>query len=336
MPILDGTPSDLKQLVQKDVLDIVSIVIYMYTCVKSDKLFNMKLLKAFAYVLKRSLTNPAYYPEILKTDFRFSLKYFMTVAVLATVVVTARTTIPLIPEVQEVIYESLEQTLTIYPEDLVISAEDGDWAVNQTEPYAIKTPEFLENSSEESYQTQTGDIPSNLMVFDHNGTLNDLEKYDTFVLVNAANAIVLNERGTVEVYPLDNLPEGEITQETYAGWLDTFREWLKFLPAVIVLFVLAAAFFYYTGFRMLYLLAYALILKIVGGSLKLTLSYRDYYRIGMHSMTLPVAIELLLILLVVEFGFPFWFLLVNLAFGYVVLRRMAGGGESEVKEAPKA
>jgi len=271
----------------------------------------MRRLKAFWYVYKRSLMDVDYYKDLLKIKVEFSLKYFLMLAATAALITTVRFTVPAIPRVQSTLDDLLNEFAAIYPDDLVITTQDGMWKINKPEPYTIPTPPIL--------QIEDAELPMNLIVFDHGGTINDLDEQDAYVVINDVNLIALNSQNRVEAYPLDSLPNGELTKADIAEFIQGLRGFTKYIPLIIVSFVLLGTLFYFIIYRMLYLLVVSLVLLATGNLKGMKNGFGTYYKIALHTLTLPLTIELMFILLGVDVAFPFWFMGINLVFGITVI-----------------
>ena len=97
----------------------------------------MKRAKAFPYVFFHSLTSIAYYREILKTKRSFSIKYFLGLATMASIVSALNLAIRVTPTVREAMNTVLYQMEAMYPNDLVIKTNNNAWEINQNEPFVI-------------------------------------------------------------------------------------------------------------------------------------------------------------------------------------------------------
>ncbi len=277
----------------------------------------MKRIKASGYVFTKSLTSPSYAKDIVKTNFSFSLKYFAVLAFVASifsVVVMAK-------DVTQDLFltlSSVEETIvSSYPEDLIITLENGELSTNQPEPKIFEFPERTE-----------GD-PENLLVFDSNGTLEDLNNYDTLILVNKTNVLVRGN-GNIEVYPLADFPNTQITSETVRELAVSARPFLNALPYIALFFVFIATLVYYFGFRLVYLIIVAAILGLVGLLAGLKLKFAKYYQIAIHAITLPLVIEVLAKTLNFSIMLPFWFLTLNVLVGIVWIASLRKHGFNDV------
>jgi len=161
-------------------------------------------------------------------------------------------------------------------------------------------------------------LPSNFMVFYKNGTIEDLEKYDAFMLVNAKNVIVQNTN-KIESYPISEVPDGEFNKNSLLSAIENVKKIIG--PIEIGIIVLMSFFvilynFVYRAFYLLFVGAFVWIISMVSGAGH---TFKQSYRISLHAMTLPVVIELMLITADAEFTLPFWFMLLNMIFATVVV-----------------
>ena len=135
----------------------------------------MKKIKTFLYVLKNSISSPKYYNDIVKTKINFSIKYFLALSLLVSVISVIGYSITYLPNyISEIntAYKSIEEG---FPEDLIIEFKDGTWSSNKEGPVIIKQVDLGEGSK----------LPENLFVFDRDGTIEKIDEYNTMFLVNS-------------------------------------------------------------------------------------------------------------------------------------------------------
>jgi hypothetical protein len=278
----------------------------------------MKKLKAFAYILKKSLTSLEYYKDVIKTELGFSIKYLASLAFILAIIVTVKISIFSTPKIQSALKTGMEDAREIFPKDLIITAESGQITINQPEPYAIPFPEEYTANLEE---TATEAFPKNIVVFDSDGTLNDMATYETLALVNNTNLLLQNTTKT-EVYPLNDMPDGQLTYDRVSQNVNDVIDLLKYTPLIIFVAVLVGLMIYYVGIRAFYLVFVALILMVIGLLQKQKHPFQDYYQVALHTMTLPLLLEVVLILVGVSVNVSWLFGLINLVFGFLVLNKL--------------
>ncbi len=289
----------------------------------------MQKLKTFARTYINSIKNFNYYKDVAAAKTSFSVKYFILLGLFAAVISSTAIAIPLIPEVNIVVNNALDEISAIYPEELVLKSKEGKWEVNQPEPYAIRTPEFFKNATTEN--NQPVNFPSSLVVFDHNGTIDDLKERDTLVLVNDTNIITVDEKGKIEAYPLESIPEGEINHGHFVEFMNSLRNYARFIPAVIIFFVFVGTAFYYILFRLGYAFLVAFLLKIFLKATNTNLDSKALYRIALHTMTPVLTAEVIISIIGTRLEIPFLFLAANIAFAGFVIKKITGTTEPKAK-----
>jgi len=275
----------------------------------------VKKIKAFFYVAYKSVVSPKYYGEILKTPFEFSLKYYAVLVLIAAVITSVGTYFIEAPKIKDTFQNALTEAEKVYPEDLIFTIKAGEWEINKPEPLVIPFPGTYEAKDKEK-------LPENLVVFDKAGTVEDLEKRNTAILVNEKNLLV-KKAGEPGVYPLKGIPDTTLDKGKVVGAIGDVRKisgWL--LPLILILPVFAGLMVYYAIFRGLYLLMIGGLLFILGKALKTAVSYRDAFRTGLHAMTLPVLIDTTTSLINLQLPVTYWFLAINLIVGVLVLREV--------------
>jgi len=259
----------------------------------------MKKLKAFWYILKRSLLDPLYYKELLSTSFGFSYKYLWT---LLTFLVVA-SLIPLIglyisnrPQIPESLRGIRSTLISLYPDELELRISNGKLYTNVDEPYEIPVP------------SEWGDLgKQNLAVIDTQATVEDYPDTDAFVLATR-NAIVYPDRGsnneslTTRVFYFR-----EITRSVYVDkdlynrifiQLDPYIEkapmlidWVVLIGALTLPFL--GGLVWSTGV-LLGLLFNSFFIFIIARILKFQFTYGQMYRLGMHGITWSLLTQVLL------------------------------------------
>lgn len=279
----------------------------------------MKKIKAFFYVAYKSIVSPKYYRELLKTNFDFSIKYYVVLILIAATITSVGTYLIEGPRAKRVVENVLSQIETSYPEDLVFTIKDGGWEVNKPLPLIF---EFPKTEIKDGGRFQQEPISKNLLVLDKNGTVEDLKKYDTIILVNESN-VLIRKAGEPDVMPLKDMPNTTLDKAKVmaatgnarglAGWV---------LPLAIILFAFSGAVVYYTVFRGIYIVVVGAIIFGLGKLMRTGVDFKKAVRVGIHSMTLPILVDIGLSLANLGAVVPFWFMVLNLLIAFLALREM--------------
>jgi len=284
----------------------------------------MNKIQTFLYVLKNSVSSSKYYNDILKTNIQFSIKYFIALSFIASVIFTTAVSINIIPNTLAGIRSFVDEIGEIYPGDLVIEFKDGMWEINKEEPLYIKMPKLPADSF--------ANVPENLIVFDKNGTIDKLGDYNTVILLNSENMIQVNGNQVVSTQPIKAIPNVKIDKGLIDSRLSEMGKVIGalpyILPLLILLFVFAINYILPGVFNILII---GLGLFIVSMVMKKNMRYESALKIGIHSMTIPMLIQALIMFIPnMNLVVPGWLLLTSFGIGIYFLSKV--DTQSEVKK----
>ncbi len=269
----------------------------------------MKILKTFGYAYYNSISSLAYYRDVLAAKTSFSLKYVLALGVVFTIITTANFTIRIYPKVTAFIDKLPTEIAKVYPEELVISGKNNEWFINQPEPYAIEFP----------YKEQFKELEDlnmkNLVVFDKQGTMETFAAYDTLILVGNKFAYARDNNNKISATPLTDIPEGSFTKQTLINAVSEIMPMIKSIVSVAPLIVGLLYLLANTSMMVFYALILALLLLLASALFKKGLTYTEGFRIGLHAITLPWTIKILISLMGVTIPIPLWFTLLALMVG---------------------
>lgn len=253
----------------------------------------MNKLIAFANTLKKSLTNPGYYADILSAPFSFSLKYLFVLLFLIALIrgiVFSIAFIPTVPKIPGYIEESKQVIKNLYPPGLTVTIKDGSLRTNVDEPYYIPFPSRF-NIKDMS-----------LVAIDTKASVDSFKKYNTAFLVTK-NALAYPDsdtKGSYKVYPFSDIKGFLIINRgAYDRVISVIIPYFKYYPfAVVAIFVflllvvpIFGSVFSLSGV-LLYLLVLTLVTHLISKFMKLTLSYSQTFRLGIHGLTFSLVFNL--------------------------------------------
>jgi len=284
----------------------------------------MKKIKAFIYIFTNSLLSTKYYKEILKTPFSFSIKYLFILSFVLAFISSAASTYIRVPILKDTLLQFKQSVIQVYPDDLEVYINEGNWSINKQEPFAIKTPQYLletENNQTAQDETYQSMVPNNFIVFDTDGTINDFYEADTLMLLNEKNLLIKEESGyRTIVNEIDENQNVVITKESFIEDLKPIDSITNYLDYIFFFIFFVVLFIYFFIYRTFYLIFVAIILKLINIFIKPTLDFKEIYRVGLHSMTLPLILETMLISGNTSLSLNIdWFLLLNITIGTLVI-----------------
>lgn len=281
----------------------------------------MRKIKAFIYVYTKSLTSFTYYRDILKTGFGFSVKYYLFLALLASIITSLAISIKIIPETSRVFGNLINNARNAFPDDLVFTMKNSEWSINRPEPFIVPMPKF-------EGETADPNTPKNLVVFYNNGTIEDLKNLDTLVIFNKVN-VLYREDNKISVMPLKDLPDNVVNKTEFDKFIAAFATILRLLPLLMVVMIFLAVLAGNIIFRAFYFAWFSLFVWLASAITGFKLSYSQSIKVAIHSATLPLTLGVLFS--VFNFSpFKFWFSLLNLLFAVFVLINMKKFNKSQV------
>lgn len=259
----------------------------------------MKKLKAFWYILRRSLLDPLYYKELLSVSYGFSYKYIwmlLTCLVVVGLIPITGSYISYRSQIPSKLQEIKTTVLLLYPNELELRISNGKLYTNVDEPYAIPFPKSWGDMGKES-----------LLVLDTSATVEDYPDTNAFMLATR-NALVYPDRGSnaesysTRVFYFREIPRSiYMDKDRFESILYQLDPYIQKAPLIIdwvvAIFVIIAPWFgglMWSVGVLLGLIFNTFFLYLTARILRLSYSYGQLYRLAMHGVTWSLLTQLLL------------------------------------------
>lgn len=268
-------------------------------------------MKNIIRTLRSSFYDPREYASILGKPFSYSLKYFVFLAVLVSVLAVGYKTYSIASFFNQAVPEVLEEIRSSFPDDLVVEIRNGQVRTNADEPYGLMVPRQWrggEDGIRNIVVINTRDEP----------TLERLEKYRTAILVGKDQVAFLDGEnpGSIRVQSLRGISDIRIDKNALNGVLDTVLSYRFAAIALVLLMALFAFFLTFLFQYLLYLVLGAFMVALALQARDQRFNYVRSYRIGLHAMTPAIAYEMITIL-VPALHVPFFFTVIMALTVYV-------------------
>lgn len=254
---------------------------------------TMQKISIFWRTLKKTFTSASYYQDVLKSPFSFSLKFFFCFIVLYALVATAFITVRYLAPLNRYIVNLPQLVQSLYPPELVITIKNGETSVNVPQPYAIpleKVETIFDNWKQRQVLGAGTDTIKNLLVIDTAGSVDNFNRYSTYVLLTKTSISAKRNQNSIQTYPLDKNTNLIINQKVIATIVNRFTPYLnKALPILIAGTFLITLFFFPIN-RLAWLVLFALIIKLVSRLFSFVLTYQQSYQIGLHFIVVSTTI----------------------------------------------
>ena len=287
---------------------------------------RMKKLATFSHVFWNSISSFTYYHEVVKARFSFSFKYFLMFSFILGTLLTIIISVTFVPDVNAFLRRFALRAPALYPNDLVITVKDGKLTTNVTEPLRFPVPLELLSDTPGVVSDQNQEY---LVTIDTNAQINDYTKSNSLIFVTREQVVIPDNDGVgFRVYPISSFNDGTIDKATVTRLLDTLSPWYSFIVPVLIFILWFTLTVLLSMVRLISLGVLTLILRLPAFFMHLPLSYSKLFQIGLHALTLPTLIQILMTSFELYPPIPFFNSIVFLLYSLVIL--------SELKRKPVA
>ncbi|HEY9585799.1 MAG TPA: DUF1189 family protein [Candidatus Paceibacterota bacterium] len=263
--------------------------------------------------IKKSIYGPTYYQELLSRPASFSWKYYFAFTLTLTIFLTITLSVPLVPKVHQVARDLPEKFFAYYPDELEVRIDKGVASSNVVEPYFLPVPIEFKGS------VRPQDSLGSLVVIDTKTPFSVAQfgTYKSALWLGRDQVAFFDDNGSIRIRPFEVGMNLTLNENVLRGFEQKLRPFYKFAaPAYVVLIFLGLTIVF--GLKLLYLLFAAVLIFFLGRLLKQRWSYGASYRIGLHAVTLPLLLNMLLSFFYLPtISLPFLFTAIILAVVFV-------------------
>jgi hypothetical protein len=264
---------------------------------------------------------PSYYADIVKAPLSFSVKYYVVYMFLFSIIVSAIIVVRWVIPISHFALQDLPPLLVnVYPEELVVTINNGQVSTNVQEPYFIPVSR-LEPIGEAFKQRVLGSQESdvqNLLVIDTEATAEDITSYNTLILLTWDAVSFINDSGNIETMSLKKVENITINQETINKSIESITPLFAYITPVATLILIIGLFCY--GFiRLTYIAFLAFLLWILSLIMKVSLPYKKTFQIELHANLIPFTILTLIGLSGLMVPIPYLELIINIILAVIIL-----------------
>ncbi len=281
----------------------------------------MKKLSRFLQNVVKSCSSWQFYQTILKTPFSFSLKYFLLLTFLISLVFSTQISLILITGSNFLTQKGMQLVQKDFPAKVEFSLKNGQVTTNLPQPLIIP----FSSLSDQSISSQEFGNKNNLIVIDTKTpfTIDKFQSFSTVFWITKANIVYEDpQKGTTNILPLKDIPDFTVNKQTVTSFLDNsvlpfLHKLLPFIVVAIYLFSFAANLW---G-TFLYVVFLAFVVFLLTKVTKHNLSYTKSLQLTIHANTLPLLISTLLSLFFIHLPMPFWHSLLALIILFYFLNK---------------
>jgi len=243
----------------------------------------IRKVKTFLHIFYNSLIPHArYYSRIIKVNFSFSLKYFLTLIVILNIFFIISFVVKYSPKKINIVLGTLITSLRQFPNDLTIMINNGRLITSYNRPYFL----WLD------YQ----DKKQLLLVIDETATAKKAQLYKSYSLLTANELVINNlKNNNLSSLPLSYLQDQTINKEKtmmFVSVLDKIQGLLPLLSLILILALIIILPIASFAITIIYLLLSALLVFFLYKFfIKKHFRFKKILQVSFHSATLPLLID---------------------------------------------
>lgn len=248
-----------------------------------------------------SIYSPEFYAGIAGRSFWKGFWYLLGVSFLIVVAIVFLFIVLPYMQNKEIVEKNINDLVYFYPEELVITIQDGKASSNIDEPYYFKLndlittenwsqsfKEVLEVGMKEELPFSADLNDMNLVVVDTKTpySIEQFYQYESIAWLANDSLYLMSENKKIEIIPLIEAPDIVINKVLVDGGMETIWTSIKSVLPMIFVIGIALGFIVLVIFRMIYLLFFALCLFIACLIMKVPYDFGASYKIGFYAITL--------------------------------------------------
>lgn len=284
-------------------------------------------MNTFFTTIWKSIYGPEFYAAHRERSLGSAWGYFSALcaglALLATVAFSAL----VVPKLNDFLARTPGYVLEAYPDELVLTFENGIAHSNVPEPYYVPYPSSWKLTAAQSDER----MPQYLAIIETGKPLSEARLFapdapSAVVRLYADGIVIIDENGGYRAQPFTEMtgnpaPAGVfvLSETQVKAFLDEARGYFGYVAPIIVAMIFVGLLFFY-GFVFVWVAFVALFIVFLGRLMKKGWTYAESFKLGLYSATLPLLLfsaippiaaflgvmgfsALMLGVLVVNFGF---------------------------------
>lgn len=281
-------------------------------------------LNTFLYVFKNSSFKPAYYADILKAKFSFSLKYFAALFLILSLLTSLTVSFLLNQQVKPYVNKLQDQLPSFYPAELNITIINGQVQTNVQEPFFIPLdPGLFPDDLNQALRQQP---IQNILVINTKAKPEDIYKYQTFALLTSDALVIAETESDLRVQSLQEIKDLTVNRQIVNDVWNKIIPYFKWIVPVVVLVLFLIVPSVTVVGKFIYLALFSILTFIAAKLLKhKAINYQKALQINLHAITLPTIIIAAFQALGVNPQIPLFQSIILLIFNLIILTSIKPG-----------
>lgn len=252
-------------------------------------------MNMFFTTIWKSIYGPDFYASHRERTLGNAWGYFTALCAGLALLATVAFSVLLVPQLNDFLARTPGYVLEAYPDELVLTFENGVARSNVAEPYYVPYPSSWKLVSAQEKER----MPQYLAIIETGKPISEARLFapdaaSAVVRLYADGIIIVDENGGYRAQPFTEMtgnttPLGVfVLSETQVKvFLDAARGYFGYVAPIVVAMIFVALLFFY-GFVLVWVAFVALFIVLLGKLLKKGWTYAESYKLGLYSATLPL------------------------------------------------
>lgn len=206
---------------------------------------------------------------------------------LLAVFMTIASTIPIVPLVNTSLNDFSRNLLSYYPDELVLTINQGVVSTNVDEPYYLPMPAVMR-----AHVATSTDLQYLAVIDTHTPvSVEQFKAYKAGFWVSKEYLVADDNTGGIRITKFGPQVTYTLNEQSVQDMLSAVQPFFKFVAPMLVIVIFVAMLLSFV-LNLLYLLFGALLVLLMGKVMKQNWTYGTAYRLCLHATTLPLIVGL--------------------------------------------
>lgn len=239
-----------------------------------------------------SIYSPAFYAGVPQRSFWKGFWYLVRVSLILLLLGSIALLVPVWNN-RVAIEDGIKKALNVYPEELVITLQNGQVSTNVEEPYFISIDQILPEKIASELESADG-LGKNAVVIDTKTPFSEAQfaAYSTITWLGA-DAVYVAKDGGVEITSLAEAPDTVIDKIMMDGLINDLAGKIKTLIPAFAVISFIVVFVFVVVIHLIYLLFLSLLVLLMSTIMKFSLDYGASYKVALYGITLSLVYKTL-------------------------------------------
>jgi hypothetical protein len=251
-------------------------------------------MNTFLTTVWKSIYGPGFYASHRQRTLGSAWRYFTTLSAGVALLVSIAFSIVMVPRLNDALSKAPMYVMQAYPDELVLTFENGIARSNVVEPYYVSYPEIWTKD----WGERATNLPKYLAVIEtgkstSDARIPDVKSSSALIHVYADGIMIAQEDGTfrTEQFIQKGRPTHPgvfiLNKEQVEKFVTEAKKYFGYIPPIVVAMIFVTLLIFY-GIVLAFVAFIAFFIMLLGKLLRKEWTYAESLKLGFYSATLPL------------------------------------------------